>query len=84
MNVKEIVKEYLVKNGYDGLCELDMPCGCGVEDLFACDEQEGECEPAYKRKDCVDCPAIGFGCDVEDSRYSQGCYGPNRKDRGIK
>ena len=28
MNVKDIVSDYLKKNGYDGLYSTQEPCGC--------------------------------------------------------
>ncbi|MCL2793604.1 MAG: hypothetical protein FWD87_11010 [Spirochaetaceae bacterium] len=46
MTVVEIVKEYLKENGYDGLCS--PYCGCGVNNLDACDSDFSECVPAYK------------------------------------
>lgn len=40
MTVREIVKDYLKNNNYDGLCCIEgfgaVPCGCGVDDLFPC------------------------------------------------
>jgi len=61
MTVKEIVKEYLEKNGFDGLCSEN--CGCGLDDfmpcgMFANDSTVIGCTPAYKHKckaDCTDC-----------------------------
>ena len=61
MTVKEIVKEYLEKNGYDGLCGEN--CGCGLDDfmpcgMFANDSTVIGCKPAYKHKcnsDCTNC-----------------------------
>lgn len=35
MNVRKIVREYLVRHGYEGLCKVN--CGCGVDDLFTCE-----------------------------------------------
>jgi hypothetical protein len=58
MDVKEIVKEYLEKNGFDGLCCEE--CGCGIDDLFACEgcvvdgHETSKCVPAYKTS-CVKC-----------------------------
>lgn len=57
MNVKEIVIEYLEKNGYEGLfCE---ECSCEIDDLFPCGEFVGDCEPGHK----VPCP----GADICDA-----------------
>jgi hypothetical protein len=44
--IKEIVKEYLEKNGYDGLYGLP-DCGCSVDDLMPCDEPGVNCAPGY-------------------------------------
>lgn len=54
MTIKEIVKEWLKKNGYDGLCHPDCACGCLLEYLMDCadwtsDGPDTECEPGYKR-----------------------------------
>ena len=47
MTVKEIVKDCLEKNGYDGLCSEN--CGCGLDDLMPCSGSETKnCQPAYK------------------------------------
>ena len=51
MTVKELVKEHLEKNGYDGLCRDD--CGCGLDDFMPCSSFALEgvptcCTPAYK------------------------------------
>ena len=45
-NLKEIIKEYLEENGYDGLYYDD--CACSVEDLIPCDEPNTNCQPGYK------------------------------------
>ena len=49
MTVEEIVKDYLGKNGYDGLCREG--CGCRLDDFMPCSYLEGVptcCTPAYK------------------------------------
>lgn len=49
MTVKEIMREWLKSNGYDGLCSPGY-CGCDLDDLMACcSESVTMCEPAYKR-----------------------------------
>ena len=54
MTVKEIVKEYLIKNKYDGLC--NDRCGCELNDLTPCncDANLTYCIPAYKHE-CIKC-----------------------------
>ena len=51
MTTEEIIKEHLENNKFDGLCCPDIECGCGMNDLFACSEYFGECEPGYQIKD---------------------------------
>lgn len=59
MNVRKIVKQYLIDNGYDGLCTID--CGCGVDDLAPCsDICIYDCEAGHKVPcDPETCPADG-------------------------
>jgi len=49
INIRSIVREYLVMHGYDGLayCEDWDGCGCGLDDLICCDEWCRNCRPAY-------------------------------------
>lgn len=51
MTVKEIIKEYLTKNGFDGLCSPEHECGCNIEDLVCCYGYCLDCEPAYEIED---------------------------------
>ncbi len=46
MTVKEIIKQYLETNGFDGLCNDD--CGCSKDDLFPCGNIQEDCNPAFK------------------------------------
>lgn len=48
MTVRDIVKEYIITHGGDGLCDTD--CGCGIDDLFPCDSNPAECIVAKKIK----------------------------------
>ena len=36
MNVRDIVRDWLKKNDYDGLCHPDRICGCSVDELMPC------------------------------------------------
>jgi len=45
--VKEIVKWYLRRHGYDGLYLVD--CGCFLDDLIPCDGGCDLCEPGYRQ-----------------------------------
>ena len=55
MNVREIVKAYLIENGFDGLYNPDNQdgCGCKINDLFPCEEIQDECCAGYLVK-CYD------------------------------
>lgn len=48
MTVKEIVAEYLVNHGFDGLSNGNF-CSCLVDDLMCCDSDSmRECDAAYR------------------------------------
>ena len=56
MNCSEIVKKYLIDNGYDGLVYIENYCGCSLDDFNTCGEMVNDCEPAYKWPlDCNSC-----------------------------
>lgn len=45
----EIIRKYLIDNGYDGLFNDGFAeCACLVDDLFPCGELYGKCTPGYK------------------------------------
>lgn len=47
MTVKEILKEWLLSHGYEGLC--GDQCGCDIDDLILCDGTTIEnCIPGHK------------------------------------
>lgn len=58
MTVKEIVREYLKANGFDGLSDGDG-CGCGIGELFFnCGNfVDCKCKPAYLHtlEECKEC-----------------------------
>ena len=58
-NCAEIVREYLKKNGFDGLYCPEYPCGCGLDDFQPCGEDFAECVGAYKTE-CPGCKAGAF------------------------
>ena len=47
--VREIVKDWLIHHGYDGLYNDNGECGCIIDDLIPC-QSEGieECKAGYK------------------------------------
>ena len=47
MTVREIIKKYLEDNGFDGLCNINVECGCRLDDLCPCQENCFLCEPGY-------------------------------------
>jgi len=46
--VRDIIESYLRDNGFDGLCEPDTECGCGLDDLAPCGGIIQDCHPAYR------------------------------------
>lgn len=58
-SVREIVENWLLKNGYDGLADEYGECGCELEDVMPCDEPHAEsCVAGHK----VECQC-GEGCE---------------------
>lgn len=43
MNIKEIVRQYLVQHTYDGL--YNDECWCTINDLMSCDGCKDDCMP---------------------------------------
>lgn len=50
MNIREIVKAWLLENHYDGLYNADG-CGCSADDLMTCEELNDDCIPGVHRLD---------------------------------
>lgn len=71
--VKEIVKEYLIANGYDGLINVDTECGCGVDALEPCGEMNSECQAAYKWI-CTEITCDGAMCKEYRTERDTGPY----------
>lgn len=72
MTVYDIIKQFLVDHGYDGLC--NDCCACGMKDLFACEEpHQLDCSPGYlipcngctSRNYCLSTER-GAKCEYED------------------
>jgi len=58
MNVEQIIIEYLKSNGFEGFCDPESECGCGLNDLFPCNQIDEDCQPAYRcdrTKACEGC-----------------------------
>jgi hypothetical protein len=54
INIINIVKEYLIDNGYDGLYHPIETCGCVLREIAPCEGCVFECRPGYKIKTPVD------------------------------
>lgn len=58
MEVRDILKQWLSANGYDGLYGYE--CGCELDDIAPCGEGSVlSCEPGYRVEGC----ACGEGHD---------------------
>lgn len=52
LTCKEIVAEYIKKNGYDGLCDEGFPCSCNLKDFMPCGAPGILiCLPGYRHSD---------------------------------
>lgn len=51
MKAIEIIEAYLAEHGYDGLCDPEEECGCGIRDLRPADCDCSNCMPAYRHRD---------------------------------
>jgi hypothetical protein len=68
-NVKQILENWLIENGYSGLwCE---ECGCEIDDLMPCCGADASgidiCKAGYKiycTGECADCSRNDY-CDME-------------------
>jgi hypothetical protein len=75
MTCKEIIKQWLRDNGYDGLVKLDqfnLPCGCNLDDFMPCPDESDcrDCQPAYRQ----DCKRInGAYCMVKEKGADPNC-----------
>jgi hypothetical protein len=63
MTVSEIIKKYLLDNGFDGLVS-DVECGCPIDDLAQCESEIMDCIPAYRWScdGCID--RVDCECDA--------------------
>lgn len=51
MDIYDILKDWLKKNGYDGLCYPEEECGCLLEDLAPCIQPSLlNCKAGHKEK----------------------------------
>lgn len=48
-SVRDIVAEWLARNGFDGLANVGVECGCSLGDLMPCGApNECSCVAAYR------------------------------------
>ena len=51
----EIIKQYLIDNGHEGLVNGFAECGCEIDDLQPCSESFADCKPGKKSYDDDGC-----------------------------
>jgi len=61
MEVTDIVIKFIEENGFDGLYNYDLGCGCGKDEYFSCGELQMECCAAYRHESPDTCPK---DCDL--------------------
>jgi len=50
-SIEQIIKMYLMENGYDGLYNSEDECACEIANLLPCDCPHGDhCKAGYKCK----------------------------------
>ncbi len=69
INVREIVRKHLASISADGLFNADVPCGCGVDNLFPCEGNGMDCVPAKAR-------VLDANETVGDCQPGEVCYFP--------
>jgi hypothetical protein len=65
MTVIDILKRFLRRGGYDGLCHPDTECGCWLDDLVPCDGPIDWCQPGITKTRSPECEttcALAFDC----------------------
>ncbi len=82
LSISEIVKKYLVENGFDGLAGED--CGCGVDELFCCSTCEEpmnyDCVAARKIRqerceECGNAECENYGLEsIPEEQKSDKCF----------
>ena len=58
--VRDIITDYLRDNGFDGLYNDDLECGCSINDLVPCDSACDMCRPGYR----VETPGQDFNFSI--------------------
>ena len=65
--IKDIVKEYLEKNGFDGLY-YPGECACKLSNLFPCEDTPVDCIAGYLNKCPEDCEEHDFHIGPEKEK----------------
>lgn len=63
MDLKRIAEAYLKTNGYDGLYNDLIACGCEISDLMCCNEPSNNCQPGFKQKCNPETCEFGGDCE---------------------
>lgn len=68
MNCLEIIKNYLEKNGFDGLCSNE--CGCLLPDIVPCCSDFSKCIPGYNvaKPENLRCEFDYYICPSKDDK----------------
>lgn len=79
MKVTEIIKEWLVKNGCSGICNIELDCGCDMDDLYCCGDVLTDCEPCWKiPADCDNCEIES--CEIKgETKWCRTTIRPNNQ-----
>lgn len=64
MNVRLMLQQALLEQGFDGLVEEDSECACQSSDLAPCESDFSNCVPGYK----IPC-TCGMGCAFHITRF---------------
>lgn len=79
MNCLDIIMDHLDKNGFDGLVNTDISCGCSKKDMAPCESFSIlDCEPAYER--IADCKNCDSPCDGYEDGGDGECYTTKRPE----
>lgn len=68
-SIEYMVRQFLTKYNYDGLCDEEICCGCDMSDLMVCSDPNGSsCKAAYRFdcSRCLDGPAYNNDCKLNE------------------
>ena len=72
MDCVDIIYQYLIDNGYNGLVNLECECGCGLDDFIPHEDcWATTCIPAHEVK-CVKCGETIYSAD-KNAKYCFEC-----------